>query len=157
MTAFLSNEWTGAICAIQDAIVLANWINVIKVGDSVEEVEMKFKEYKSERFPHVMQAYYHSKNNTNLTGTVSMGPIENWIATVHFIVIMSWTILLLSNRTTEPRPPDGSSTTYPTVSWTKFPLPMLDTVQLLHSCLHPQTLGRWRQANNPVWQRHARS
>ncbi|KAF9388185.1 hypothetical protein CPB97_001485 [Podila verticillata] len=69
----------GAICAMQDAVVLANWINVIQVGESVEEVEKKFKEYKDERLPHVMQAYYHSKNNTNLTGTDFQAKLTRWI------------------------------------------------------------------------------
>lgn len=69
----------GAICAMQDAVVLANWINVMQVGDSVEEIEKKFKEYKDERFPHVMQAYYHSKNNTNLTGTNFQAKLTRWI------------------------------------------------------------------------------
>lgn len=82
---------------MQDAVVLANWINVIQVGESVEEVEKKFKEYKDERLPHVMQAYYHSKNNTNLTGTVSMGPIEKldiYPSTLHRSYVMCYYVPL---------------------------------------------------------------
>ncbi|KAG9319573.1 hypothetical protein KVV02_001758 [Mortierella alpina] len=42
----------GAIGAIQDAICLANWINVIP-STSLEDMEKMFKEYQSERLPSV--------------------------------------------------------------------------------------------------------
>lgn len=38
----------GAVSAMQDAIVLANWLNVRSFGSRVEEVKKCFKEYQDE-------------------------------------------------------------------------------------------------------------
>lgn len=56
---------------MHDAVVLANWINVLRQDSTTEELEKVFKEYMDERMPRVMQAYEHSQNNGNLIGSVS--------------------------------------------------------------------------------------
>lgn len=60
----------GAVCAMHDAVVLANWINILTQDSTKEEMEKVFQEYKDERMPHVMQAYEHSQSNGHLIGSV---------------------------------------------------------------------------------------
>ncbi|KAG0052697.1 hypothetical protein BGZ83_002216 [Gryganskiella cystojenkinii] len=50
---------SGAMCAIQDAVCLANWINVLP-SSTVKNIEKIFKEYHTERYPIVMDAYRSS-------------------------------------------------------------------------------------------------
>ncbi|KAF9388181.1 hypothetical protein CPB97_001481 [Podila verticillata] len=69
----------GAVCAMHDAIVLANWINVLRQDSTTEELEKAFGEYKDERMPHVMQAYEHSQNNRHLIGSTFRGKVTRWI------------------------------------------------------------------------------
>ncbi|KAG0032317.1 hypothetical protein BGZ82_006586 [Podila clonocystis] len=69
----------GAVNAMQDAIVLANWINVIPGNASLDEVENTFKEYKDERMPYVRQAYFQSKSNSHMTASSFRGRIVRWI------------------------------------------------------------------------------
>lgn len=56
---------------MHDAVVLANWINVLHHDSTEEEVEKVFKEYRNERLPYVMQAYNFSQSNSHLIGSVS--------------------------------------------------------------------------------------
>ncbi|ORZ11411.1 hypothetical protein BCR41DRAFT_408997 [Lobosporangium transversale] len=50
----------GALNAMQDAITLANWINVLRSND-VSDMNKIFQEYKRERYPHAMDAFESSK------------------------------------------------------------------------------------------------
>ncbi|KAF9382269.1 hypothetical protein CPC16_009452 [Podila verticillata] len=69
----------GAVCAMQDAIVLANWINVLHQASTMEEVEKAFKEYRNERLPYVMKAYNHSQSNSHLIGSTLRGKATRWV------------------------------------------------------------------------------
>ncbi|KAF9388183.1 hypothetical protein CPB97_001483 [Podila verticillata] len=69
----------GAVCAMHDAIVLANWINVLHQASTMEEVEKAFKEYRNERLPYVMQAYNHSQSNSHLIGSTLRGKVTRWV------------------------------------------------------------------------------
>jgi len=50
----------GAQSAVQDALCLANWINVLP-SNLIEDTEKIFKEYQSERYAVVMDAYRSSQ------------------------------------------------------------------------------------------------
>ncbi|KAG0365578.1 hypothetical protein BC939DRAFT_524869 [Gamsiella multidivaricata] len=50
----------GAGNALQDAITLANWINVLQSND-VKEISKIFEEYRAERYPHAVAAFESSK------------------------------------------------------------------------------------------------
>ncbi|KAF9325996.1 hypothetical protein BG006_010550 [Podila minutissima] len=69
----------GAVCAMHDAVVLANWINVLGHDSTQEEVEKAFKEYKNERWPYVVQAYNHSQSNGHLIGSTFRGKFARWL------------------------------------------------------------------------------
>ncbi|KAG0337909.1 hypothetical protein BG000_004804 [Podila horticola] len=69
----------GAVCAMHDAVVLANWINILTQDSTKEEMEKVFQEYKDERMPHVMQAYEHSQSNGHLIGSTFRGKLTRWI------------------------------------------------------------------------------
>ncbi|KAG0337910.1 hypothetical protein BG000_004805 [Podila horticola] len=69
----------GAVCAMHDAVVLANWINVLHHDSTEEEVEKVFKEYRNERLPYVMQAYNFSQSNSHLIGSTFRGKFTRWI------------------------------------------------------------------------------
>lgn len=55
---------------MQDAVALTILINVIRPGTTAE-MESLFKEYKDERMPRVIHAYYHDQSKSHLTGSVS--------------------------------------------------------------------------------------
>ncbi|KAG0261840.1 hypothetical protein BG011_000603 [Mortierella polycephala] len=64
----------GALNAMQDAITLANWINVLNSND-VKAMNKTFTEYKMERYPHAVEAFESSKMFSriiarNLTGRI---------------------------------------------------------------------------------------
>ncbi|KAF9210710.1 hypothetical protein BGZ59_009069 [Podila verticillata] len=66
----------GAINAMQDAIAIANWINVLDRNSTWEDIERAFKEYKAERFPWAQSAFRDSKIMSklvavNLTGKIA--------------------------------------------------------------------------------------
>ena len=46
----------GAVTAMHDAIVLANWINAVP-SNSVSDIEMAFREYKEERFQNAVASF----------------------------------------------------------------------------------------------------
>lgn len=60
----------GALNAMQDAIVLANWI-VALPSRSAEEMEKAFKAYKKERFGVAMAAYNNGRLLSKVPGAVS--------------------------------------------------------------------------------------
>ncbi|KAG0033618.1 hypothetical protein BGZ81_007876 [Podila clonocystis] len=69
----------GAVCAMHDAVVLANWINILSQDSTKEEMEKVFQEYKDERMPYVMQAYKFSQSNGHLIGSTFRGKLTRWI------------------------------------------------------------------------------
>ncbi|KAF9357705.1 hypothetical protein BGX34_009262 [Mortierella sp. NVP85] len=56
----------GALNAMQDAIVLANWINTINTNE-LEDIEKVFKEYKNERYPVAKAAFVNGQMMAKLT------------------------------------------------------------------------------------------
>ncbi|KAF9941389.1 hypothetical protein BGZ65_003969 [Modicella reniformis] len=60
----------GALNAMQDAITLANWINVLKSND-VNDIKRIFQEYKNERYPHVMDAFGSSRMFSRIIAKVN--------------------------------------------------------------------------------------
>ncbi|KAG0087222.1 hypothetical protein BGZ92_007499 [Podila epicladia] len=78
----------GAINAMQDAIAIANWINVLDRNSTWEETERAFKEYKTERYPWVLGAYRDSQIMSklvavNLTGKIARFATKNLPAWAH--------------------------------------------------------------------------
>jgi len=55
--------------AIQDAIVLANWIAALP-SRSVEDMDTIFKEYKKERYSVAMAAYNNGRLLSKVAGAV---------------------------------------------------------------------------------------
>jgi len=60
----------GAINAMQDAIAIANWINVLDRNSTWEDTERAFKEYKAERFPWAHSAFRDSQIMSKLVAVV---------------------------------------------------------------------------------------
>ncbi|KAG0037389.1 hypothetical protein BGZ82_002631 [Podila clonocystis] len=78
----------GAINAMQDAIAIANWINVLDRSSTWEETERAFKEYKTERYPWAMGAFRDSQIMSklvavNLTGKIARFATKNLPAWAH--------------------------------------------------------------------------
>ncbi|KFH67359.1 hypothetical protein MVEG_06093 [Podila verticillata NRRL 6337] len=69
----------GAIQAMHDAVVLANWINTLRTSPTVAEAEKIFKEYQEERKPYVQQAFDQSKLNSQWTSATLQGMFSRWI------------------------------------------------------------------------------
>ncbi|KAF9426481.1 hypothetical protein BGZ94_006468 [Podila epigama] len=63
----------GASSAIQDAAILANWINALSDNPSISEVTKAFKAYKAERLPVVMDRQAISKFNSCVFETTWKG------------------------------------------------------------------------------------
>ncbi|KAF9395420.1 hypothetical protein BGZ94_006561 [Podila epigama] len=64
----------GAGHAIQDAVALANWINVLR-EPTVNELEEIFQEYRSERYPIVKEAFAMSQILRRNLGKVFFLPL----------------------------------------------------------------------------------
>lgn len=60
----------GAVNAMQDAVTLANWLNILPSGSSLQEVENCFKEYRDERFPLALKAFRQSEGTSALLAQV---------------------------------------------------------------------------------------
>lgn len=56
---------------MQDAIVLANWINTLN-SNEVEDIEKIFKEYKNERYPVAKAAFVNGQMMAKLTARASI-------------------------------------------------------------------------------------
>lgn len=56
---------------MQDAVVLSNWIAALPHLDD-QDTEKIFEEYKKERYPVVMVAYYVGRMFSKVCGTVSL-------------------------------------------------------------------------------------
>lgn len=59
----------GAIHAIHDAVTLANWFSTLRLADD-KKTEAVFKEYHTERYPVVMEAFRSSQMFTHNVGKV---------------------------------------------------------------------------------------
>ncbi|KAF9357706.1 hypothetical protein BGX34_009263 [Mortierella sp. NVP85] len=76
----------GAVNALQDAITLANWLNVLR-SNNVKDISRVFQEYKDERYPHAVAAFESSRLFSkviakNRTGRIARSMIRNlpkWI------------------------------------------------------------------------------
>ncbi|KAG0032017.1 hypothetical protein BGZ81_000109 [Podila clonocystis] len=68
----------GAINAMQDAIAIANWINVLDRSSTWEETERAFKEYKTERYPWAMGAFRDSQIMSKLVAVSLTGKIARF-------------------------------------------------------------------------------
>lgn len=63
----------GAVNAIQDAIALANWINVLNADATWDDTAKVFAEYRSERHPWARHAFTDSQVMSKLVAMVREG------------------------------------------------------------------------------------
>ncbi|KAG0032319.1 hypothetical protein BGZ82_006588 [Podila clonocystis] len=56
----------GAVNAMQDAVTLANWLNELPAGSSLQEGEKSVKEYRDERYPFASKAFRQSEGTSTL-------------------------------------------------------------------------------------------
>lgn len=61
----------GTMNAMQDAVVLSNWIATLPHLDD-QDTEKIFEEYKKERYPIVMATYYVGRMFSKVAGTVRL-------------------------------------------------------------------------------------
>ncbi|KAI1321059.1 hypothetical protein EDD11_008640 [Mortierella claussenii] len=69
----------GALNAIQDAITLTNWINVLRSND-VKDMEKVFLEYRKERYPHAQEAFESSKMLSKIIEKSISGRIARFVS-----------------------------------------------------------------------------
>lgn len=62
----------GGMLAMQDAVVLANWINVLPMNPKMERIEEIFSYFQKERKQYIDQGFEHSKANSRLTRAVNV-------------------------------------------------------------------------------------
>jgi len=60
----------GAMNAMQDALAIANWLNVLQSA-STKNLEKVFKEYRDERYPIAKASFKSSQVYSNLYGKVN--------------------------------------------------------------------------------------
>ncbi|KAF9410340.1 hypothetical protein BGZ94_001678 [Podila epigama] len=82
----------GAINAMQDAITIANWIEVLDRNSTMAEIEKAFKEYKKERYPWALSAYRDSQIMSklvavNLTGKIARYATKKMPAWAHRLAL----------------------------------------------------------------------
>ncbi|KAF9947496.1 hypothetical protein BGZ70_002645 [Mortierella alpina] len=65
----------GALNAMQDAIVLANWINTL-TSNSYDDIQNVFQEYKAERFPFAKEAFASAQIMAKITARKDQGSVE---------------------------------------------------------------------------------
>ncbi|KAI8350075.1 hypothetical protein B0O80DRAFT_137376 [Mortierella sp. GBAus27b] len=69
----------GAMNAMQDAITLANWINVLE-SNEVKEIATIFQEYRNERYPLALEAFESSRMFSKLIAKDFYGKIARLLA-----------------------------------------------------------------------------
>ncbi|KAG0055385.1 hypothetical protein BGZ83_008777 [Gryganskiella cystojenkinii] len=89
----------GAICAIQDALCLANWINVLP-ENTIEATDKIFSEYYTERHPIVMAAYRSSQTLSARNEKSVKGAIIRFV----FDNMPHWLWLIVLKKSYESRP-----------------------------------------------------
>ncbi|KAG0340529.1 hypothetical protein BG004_006365 [Podila humilis] len=67
--------------AIQDAVTLANWINVLPANASADEIKKVFKAYKAERLPVVVDRFRISQTNSALLTKTFQGKAARYVLT----------------------------------------------------------------------------
>ncbi|KAF9203844.1 hypothetical protein BGZ59_001405, partial [Podila verticillata] len=88
-----------AMNAMQDAVTLANWLNVLPSGSSLQEVEMCFKEYRDERFPLALKAYRQSEGTSTLLAQNLFGRVIRFILSyLPIFIIAQASVLGIENR-----------------------------------------------------------
>ncbi|KAI9236557.1 MAG: hypothetical protein BYD32DRAFT_18964 [Podila humilis] len=88
-----------AVNAMQDAVTLANWLNVLPSGSSLQEVEMCFKEYRDERFPLALKAYRQSEGTSTLLAQNLFGRVIRFILSyLPIFIIAQASVLGIENR-----------------------------------------------------------
>ncbi|KAF9907103.1 hypothetical protein EC991_011321 [Linnemannia zychae] len=69
----------GAVCALYDAVSLANWINVLETN-SIAGLEVIFKEYVDERLPQAKAALIHSRNMANMSSRTFKASMARFVS-----------------------------------------------------------------------------
>ncbi|KAG0032018.1 hypothetical protein BGZ81_000110 [Podila clonocystis] len=122
--ALLGDGGMGAINAMMDAVTLANWINVLTISSTREEIENAFHEYQTERHPMAMKAFADSQMMSKLVAMNFTGKVVRFLSR-H---IPAWVNRMVFSRSVQYRPqasfmplaPDrGSSPTLPQASLIK--------------------------------------
>ncbi|KAG0055386.1 hypothetical protein BGZ83_008778 [Gryganskiella cystojenkinii] len=89
----------GAVSAIQDAVCLANWLNVLPENTSAA-AEKIFDEYRQERFPIIMDAYRSSR----LFASCNEQSLKGFIVRYLFKNMPQWLWLILLKKMYSSRP-----------------------------------------------------
>ncbi|KAF9585754.1 hypothetical protein BGW38_000878 [Lunasporangiospora selenospora] len=89
----------GAVCAIQDAAILANWMSEIK-SSTTEEIEKSFKAYRDERYPVALKNFELSKTFAKLIGPSVVNTITRKL--LHWTPEWLWVKIL--DQMTQCRP-----------------------------------------------------
>ncbi|KAG0037390.1 hypothetical protein BGZ82_002632 [Podila clonocystis] len=114
----------GAINAMMDAVTLANWINVLTISSTHEEIETAFREYQTERHPMAVMAFADSQMMSKLVAMNFTGKVVRFLSR-H---IPAWVNRMVFSRSVQYRPqasfmplaPDrGSSPALPQASLIK--------------------------------------
>ncbi|KAG0264609.1 hypothetical protein BG011_006455 [Mortierella polycephala] len=90
----------GGVSAIHDAIALANWINVLPSA-SAQDIDIIFKEYKSERLEPVKAAYNHGKSMSELSARTLIAKVFRFMA--KYMPYWLWRMVLVKNASVRPQ------------------------------------------------------
>ncbi|KAF9184020.1 hypothetical protein BGZ51_003636 [Haplosporangium sp. Z 767] len=89
----------GAVNAMQDAVVLANWINTL-ISKDLNDIEKIFKEYKTERFAATKATYHNGQTMAKIVGN----NIQARFIRTFFRNIPSWLWNMIMRKMSESRP-----------------------------------------------------
>ncbi|KAG0241701.1 hypothetical protein BGW41_005576 [Actinomortierella wolfii] len=92
----------GAVNALQDAVVIANYLYDLPDRPSLKDLHEAFREFQNERFPHVKDAFVLSQQRSKLISGQTF--YERWLRKLYFMLIPKSVHLKASEKPNAYRP-----------------------------------------------------
>ncbi|KFH67361.1 hypothetical protein MVEG_06095 [Podila verticillata NRRL 6337] len=123
----IMGDLISGMLAMQDAVALANWINVLPMNPKMERIEDIFSYFQKERKQYIDQGFEHSKANSRLTRGTVKGSLSrmmvNWLPTR---ILGKTALATVVNRPLVSFPPETEDNGFtprdqqPSFEWTRF-------------------------------------